>query len=64
MKYKILMQRAGSMVKTDFERAAQELAEKVNQALREGWQVKGGVAVGHTTTAVVAYLMQALVKPE
>jgi hypothetical protein len=64
MRYKILAQKAGSMLMTDFERAAQELSNKVNEALRDGWEPQGGLAVGRTTTAVTAYLMQAVVKQE
>ena len=64
VRYKILIQKAGSPFKTDFERAAQMLADQVNEALREGWQVQGGLATGRTTTAEIVYLMQAVVKPE
>jgi hypothetical protein len=64
MKYKILVQKAGSMLMTDFERAAQELSNKINEALRDGWEPQGGLAVGRTTTAVTVYLMQAVVKQE
>jgi hypothetical protein len=64
MRYKILVQKAGSMLKTDFERAAQELSDKVNEALRDGWEPQGGLAVGQTTAAPTAYLMQAVVKKE
>ena len=64
MKYKILMQKAGTLFKTDFERAAQELSNQINQALRDGWELQGGLAVGRTTTAEIAYLMQAVVKQE
>ena len=64
MRYKILVQKAGSVIQTDFERAANELAQKVNEALREGWEVQGGVAEGRTTAAEIVYLMQAIVKRE
>jgi len=64
MKYKVLVQKAGSVVKTDFERAAEKLAEKVNTALRDGWEPPGGIAVGRTTAAEVVYLLQAVVKRE
>jgi hypothetical protein len=64
MRYKILMQKAGSVFKTDFERAAQLLTDQINEALRDGWQVQGGLTVGRTTAAEIAYLMQAVVKRE
>jgi membrane protease subunit (stomatin/prohibitin family) len=64
MKYKILVQRAGSAFSTDFERAAQELSNRVNEALREDWQLQGGLAVGRTKIAEISYLMQAVVKLE
>lgn len=64
MRYKILVQKAGSFFETDFERAAEDLSNKVNEALREGWQVQGGLAVGRSKMDEISYLMQALVKPE
>ena len=64
MEYKILIQKAGSALKTDFERAAEELARKVNQAIRDGWEPKGGLAVGETAATEVPHLMQAMVKRE
>jgi len=64
MKYRILVQKAGSFFETDFERAAEEMSNQVNEALREGWKVQGGLAVGRTKAAEISYLMQAMVKPE
>jgi hypothetical protein len=64
MRYKILVQKAGSFFETDFERAAQELSNKVDQALRDGWEVQGGLAVGRAKMDEISYLMQALVKQE
>jgi hypothetical protein len=64
MRYKILIQRAGSALKTDFERAAEELAHKVNDAIYDGWEPQGGLAVGETAATEVPYLMQAMVKQE
>lgn len=64
MKYKILVQKAGSLIQTDFERAAEDLAEKVNAALQDGWEPQGGIAVGRTTAAEVVYLLQAVVQRE
>lgn len=64
MKYKILVQKAGSAFKTDFEHAAQELSDKVNQAIREGWEPHGGLATGRTTGLEIVYLAQAMIKQE
>ena len=64
MRYKILTQKAGTAVKTDFDRASEELARKVNEAIRDGWTPKGGVAVGRTAAVEVPHLMQAMVKQE
>jgi hypothetical protein len=62
MKYKILVQKAGTALKTDFERAAEKLSLKVNEAIRDGWEPKGGVAVGKTAAVELPYLMQAMIK--
>jgi hypothetical protein len=64
MRYKILIQKAGTAIRTDFERAAEELSQQVNEAIRDGWTPKGGLAVGKTTAVEVPYLMQAMVKQE
>ena len=64
MRYKVLVQKAGSFFETDFERAAEELSNKINEALRDGWEVQGGLAVGRTRAAEISYLMQAIVKQE
>jgi hypothetical protein len=64
MRYKILVQKAGSALKTDFGRAAEELSRKVNEAIRDGWEPKGGLTVGETTALELPYLMQAMVKKE
>ena len=64
MEYKILIEKAGSAIRTDFERAAEALSLKVNAAIREGWEPKGGVAVGKTTAVEVPFLLQAMVKKE
>ena len=64
MEYKILIERAGSAWRTNFERAAEALSQKVNEAIRDGWEPKGGVAVGETTATEVPFLMQAMIKRE
>ena len=62
MRYKILVQRAGSALKTAFEHAADELSRKVNEAIRDGWEPQGGLTVGETATIEVPHLMQAMIK--
>jgi hypothetical protein len=62
MDYKVLIEQAGSAWKTDFEDAAEALSRKVNEAIRDGWEPQGGVAVGKTTAVEVPFLMQAMVK--
>ena len=62
MEYKILIEKAGSAWKTNFERAVEALSLKVNDAIRDGWEPQGGVATGETTATEVPFLMQAMVK--
>jgi hypothetical protein len=64
MEYKILIEEASSGLRTDFERAAKALSLKVNEAIRDGWEPKGGLTVGKTRAMEVPYLMQAMVKKE
>ena len=64
MEYKILIEKAGSPLKTYFERAAEELACKVDEAIRDGWLPQGGVAVGKTAATEVPFLMQAMIKED
>jgi len=64
MKYNILIQKAGTVVKTDFAGAAEKLARKVNEAIHDGWTPQGGVAVGRSAATEIPYLMQAMVKLE
>ena len=64
MEYKILIEKAGTGLRTDFARAAKALSLKVNEAIREGWEPKGGLAVGRTQAVEIPYLMQAMVKKE
>lgn len=64
MEYKILIEKAGSAWKTDFERAAEGLSLKVNGAIRDGWEPQGGVCVGETRVMEVPFLMQAMIKQD
>ena len=62
MEYKILIEKTGPGLRTNFERAAEALSLKVNEAIRDGWEPKGGLTVGETRGTEVPYLMQAMVK--
>ena len=62
MEYKILVVKAGSGWKTDFERAAREMSRQVNEAIREGWEPQGGVNVGKTVAMEKPFLLQAMIK--
>jgi hypothetical protein len=62
MEYKILVVKAGSVWKTHFEQAAQEMSRRVNQAIGEGWEPLGGVNVGKTAATERPFLLQAIIK--
>jgi hypothetical protein len=62
MEYTILVQKAGGMFSTDFDKAAQELAVTVNEAILEGWKPQGGLAIGQTVGTETPYLLQAMVR--
>jgi hypothetical protein len=62
VEYKVLIEKAGSAWSTNFEDAAAALARKVNEAIRDGWEPQGGVAVGETTALDIPFLMQAMIK--
>ena len=62
MNYKVVTVSAAAFIGTNFESAALELTEKVEELLAEGWQPQGGIAVGETQTTKAPYLFQALVK--
>lgn len=61
MKYQVITACAYFSPVTDFERAARELSELVNQAILDGWRPLGGVAAGNTEN-VKPYLLQAMVR--
>lgn len=61
MKYKIITVNTVQFIGTNFEKAAEELTELVNAALREGWKPIGGVAVGGTQSTHEPHLFQAMV---
>lgn len=62
MEYKLLVAPAGGAFRTNFDKAADRLADLVNQHVREGWTPQGGVAVGGTQSTKEPYLMQAIVR--
>jgi hypothetical protein len=62
VEYKVVIVPATAWSGTNFEKAAEELAEKVNLLLADRWQVQGGVAVGETQTTKEPFLFQALVR--
>ncbi len=62
MDYEILIVEAAGPTGTHFEKAAAELAEKVTEAMREGWRPKGGVACAVSQMTREPYLMQAMVR--
>ncbi len=62
MEYKVVAVPATGWSGTNFEKAAEDLAVKVNALLAENWQVQGGVAVGETQTTKEPFLFQALVR--
>jgi hypothetical protein len=62
MEYKVIVVSAVRSISTDFDKACQELAEKVNEQSRWGWVPQGGLAVGETQSLKQPYIMQAMVK--
>jgi hypothetical protein len=62
MEYTILVQKAGGLFGTDFAQAAQLLAATVNEAILNGWEPQGGLAIGQTSGTETPYLMQAMVR--
>ena len=62
MEYTILVQKAGGLFGTDFAQAAQQLAAAVNEAILDGWEPQGGLAIGQTGGTETPYLMQAMVR--
>ena len=62
MEYKVIVISAVKSIGTNYDKACQELAEKVNEQLQWGWTPQGGLAVGETQSLKQPYIMQALVK--
>ena len=62
MEYKVIVVSAVRSISTDFDKACQKLAEKVNEQSQWGWVPQGGLAVGETQSLKQPYIMQAMVK--
>jgi hypothetical protein len=62
MEYKVIVVSAVKSIGTDFDKACQELAAKVNEEAQWGWVPQGGLAVGETQSLKQPYIMQAVVK--
>jgi Domain of unknown function (DUF1737) len=63
MSYTIYTVSAVRGLATNFQLAAQELAEVVSEAMSKGWKPAGGVAVGQTQNTHEPFLFQAMVRP-
>jgi hypothetical protein len=62
VEYQVITAKAMRGLQTDFEWAAQELSRMVNEAIQEGWEPQGGMAVGRTRVAEAPYLFQAMIR--
>lgn len=62
MEYKVVVVSAVKGFGTNFEKAAEELAQRVNEQIEWGWVPHGGVAVGETQSMKEPHLLQAMVK--
>lgn len=62
MEYKIVTTKATFGLSTDFDRAANELAQQVNSHIASGWKPQGGVMGAKTMNTFEPYLFQALIR--
>ena len=62
MQYKVVIVNTVKGLTMNFGRAAQELADKVNEEIANGWEPIGGIATGKTQTNKEPHLFQAMVK--
>ena len=62
MQYKVVVVCAVKGMATNFEKAAEELAQAVNLEIAQGWEPQGGVNVGKTQSTMQPHLFQAMVK--
>jgi len=62
MEYKIIVVKAVAFFGTNFETAAQKLADEVSQHVALGWEPQGGVCVGSSWSMKTPYLFQAVIR--
>ena len=62
MDYKVVVVSAVKGFGTNFEKAADELANSVNTEIRRGCEPLGGVNVGTTQSTSEPFLLQAMIK--
>ena len=48
MEYKIIVKKAFTAFRSDFERPAEQLAAEVNEHIERGWEPQGGVGCGQS----------------
>jgi hypothetical protein len=62
MEYKVLVVECSDVTGTHFQKAADKLAERVNEAIREGWRPQGGLCTGDSQVTYEPCLMRATVR--
>jgi hypothetical protein len=62
MDYKIIVVKAVGLFGTNFEAAAEKLAEDVGREIKAGWEPQGGVCSGTSLSFKRPYLFQAMVR--
>ncbi len=62
MEYKIVVMKAAGFLGTNFESAAEKLAEEVGRQIALGWEPQGGISVGHSWSIKTPYLFQAMTR--
>lgn len=60
MEYQVVVQDVGSMLNRDVDKAAAELAARVQALIAEGWTPQGGLASVEAGTGI--FLVQAMVR--
>ena len=62
MQYKVIVVGAVKGLGTNFPKAAEQLADAVNEEIAQGWEPLGGVNVGRTMSTEEPHLLQAMIK--
>ena len=63
MQYKVIVIKApNGLMGSQFEAAAEKLAEAVNEQIAAGWEPQGGVSIGETKPFKTPCLFQAMVR--